>query len=272
VDDEDTFQCSNARRGKSTYSLAVSGASPRQYVRLVEEHAARLGEFFSFRPSFSIQYFLFLGNDFAGLASFERPSSRRVAERSKSKRGRQSLYERINKLIYHDSFLRHSYVLQMMKLGVVFAWPHCKDCDYLDLRGGERIYKATIADIEAEKHTEAVVRFFDHASRAAREAGAANVQFVLIPDVRFISKPRLEAALNLYGVSAEEFNLNYQSHIIASAATRRPEISIVDTTECLKDSPEIDTLYYQYDGHFTPLGVDAFLSCLSRPRVATVER
>ena len=168
--------------------------------------------------------------------------------------------------------LRHSYLLQMLKLVAVSAAPQCKDCSYLDLRGGDRLYRTSINDIEAERHIDAVVRFMDAASEAARKAGAASVEFVLIRGAHIINKQRLDKELSLQGASAGEFNLNYQSDIIARAAMRRPEIAVIDTTECLQESPQVDALHYQFDGHFTPLGIETLISCLSRPSVAAVDR
>jgi hypothetical protein len=263
VEDEETFQCSYARRGKNTYSMGVPGAPPSYLVRLVEVHGQQLKEAFAFRDGFFVQYVLSLGNDFAKLASFEIPNPHEAEEGTKPKRRGKPLSERANRLIYHDSLLRFSYVLQMLKLVAVSAAPQCKDCSYLDLRGGDRIYRATVGDLEAERHVDAIGRFFDTASDAARKAGAASVQFVLIRGAHIINKRRLDKELSLQGASPEEFNLNYQSDIIAQAASRRPEITVIDSTRCLQKSPQPDALHYQFDGHFTPLGIETFMNCLS---------
>jgi hypothetical protein len=235
---------------------------------LVEEHAQQLQEVFSFRDDFFIQYVLSLGNDFPKLASFETPTPQKAEDGNKPERPDRSISERANRLIYHDSLLRYSYVLQMLKLAAVSAAPQCTDCSYLDLHGGDRVYRTTVEDIEAERHVDAIVRFFDAASDAARKAGAASVQFVLIRGAHIISKQRLDKELSLQGASADEFNLAYQSDMIALAAGRRPEISVIDTTKCLQESPQTDALHYQFDGHFTPLGVETFINCLSQPGVA----
>jgi hypothetical protein len=272
VEDEETFQCSYARRGKNTYSIGVPGAPPSYLVRLVEVHGQQLKDAFAFRDGFFVQYVLSLGNDFAKLVSFEHPTQSEAKGHTRPERQGKSLSERANTLIYHDTPLRYSYVLQMLKLVAVSAAPYCKGCIYLDLRGGDRIYKTSIGDLEAERHVDAVGRFFDFASDAARKAGAASVQFVLIRGAHIINKQRLDKELGLQGASVEEFNLNYQSEIIAQAASRRPEITVFDTTKCLQKAPQPDTLHYRFDGHFTPLGIETFMDCLSSSRIAATER
>jgi len=276
VEDEETFQCSYARQGTSTYSMGVPGAPPSYLFRLVEAHAERLGEVFSFRDDFYVQYVLSLGNDFAKLATFKDPTpaeaKRETEESPKTKRRGKSKFEQINRLIYHDSALRYSYILQMLKLVAVTAVPQCQDCNYLDLRGGDRLYKTTVSDSESERHVEAVLRFMDAASDAALKVGAGRVEFVLIRGAHIINKQRLDNELSLQGATAAQFNLNYQSEVIARAALQRPQITVIDTTRCLKDSPQIAALHYQFDGHFTPLGIETFISCLMSSNDAVVGR
>ncbi len=276
VEDDETFQCSYARHGKKTYSMGVPGAPPSYLFRLVEEHGERLKKLFSFREDFSVQYVLSLGNDFAKLAAFRNPTAlstqHEAEERPRPRRRDDSYFEQINRLIYHDSALRYSYILQMLKLVAVTAVPQCQDCNYLDLRGGDRLYKTTVSDSESERHVEAVLRFMDAASDAALKVGAARVEFVLIRGAHIINKQRLDNELSLQGATAAQFNLNYQSEVIARAALQRPHITVIDTTRCLKDSPQIAALHYQFDGHFTPLGIETFISCLMSSNDAVVGR
>jgi hypothetical protein len=272
VEDEETFQCVNARRGKSTYSMGLPGAPPSYLIRLVEKHGERLTQEFSFREGFFVQYVLSLGNDFAKLASFGNTEPAKAEEPTNTKRPNKSVYKRINKFVYHNSAFQHSYLLQMLKLVAVSAAPQCQHCNYLDLRTGDRLYKMTIDDSVVEQHVNALLRFIDAAAGAARKAGAGRVEFVLIRGAHIINKKRLDKELSLQGASAQEFNLNYQSDIIARAAMRRPGISVIDTTRCLQEAPQVEALHYQFDGHFTPLGIETYISCLFRPRIATVVR
>ena len=267
VEDDETFQCAFARHGTSTYTMGVPGAPPGYLFRLVEAHGEQLKEVFSFRDDFYIQYVLSLGNDFAKLATFKGPTTPEAKhdneESPKTKRRGKSNVEQINRLIYHDSVLRYSYILQMLKLVAVTAVPQCEECNYLDLRGGDRLYKTTVSDSESAHHVEAVLGFMDAASKAALKVGAARVEFVLIRGAHIINKQRLDNELSLQGATAAELNLNYQSEVIERAALQRPQITVIDTTSCLKKSPQIAALHYQFDGHFTPLGIETFISCLS---------
>ena len=114
-----------------------------------------------------------------------------------------------------------------------------------------------------EEHVEGVARFIDAAYEAASQVGATRVQFILLRGAHIINKHRLERELTILGASAEEFNLDYQSEILERVAMQRPEVTVVDPTGCLKEYPDVAALHYEFDGHFTPLGIETFISCLS---------
>lgn len=268
VDDEDTFQCVNARLGINSYTMGVPGAPPSYLIRLVQEHGKPLQEAFDFSEQFYVQYFLSLGNDFAKLAAFGNqaaPRKETESNSSGSSASEQSFYEWANKLVYHDSVLRYSYVLQMLKLVAITAAPQCRDCNYLDLRGGDRVYKKTVTDEEAERHVSAVLKFMDAATETALQIGASEVGFVLIRGAHIVSERRMDKELRLQGAVVEDFNLQYQSDIFARAASQRPQITVFDSTRCLQEYPQADDLHYQFDGHFTKTGINTFMHCLPKP-------
>ena len=272
VDDEDTFQCVNARLGINSYTMGVPGAPPSYLIRLVEEHGKSLREEFTFSEQFYVQYFLSLGNDFAKLAAFGNQAPPREGTESKSPESApqgESFYEWANKLVYHDSILRFSYVLQMLKLVAITAAPQCSECNYLDLRGGDRVYKKTVTDEEAERHVNALLKFMDTAAEAALKVGATQVQFILIRGAHIVSARRMDKELRLQGAAAEDFNLAYQSDIFTRAASQRPQITVFDSTPCLQEYPQVDDLHYQFDGHFTKTGIQTFMNCLPRPAMAS---
>ena len=272
VDDKETFQCVNTSLGINSYSMGVPGAPPGYLIRLVEQHGKPLQEEFQFSEPFFVQYFLSLGNDFAKLAVFgNRTASQDNADskRSASNQG-ESFYEQANKLVYHDSVLRYSYVLQMLKLVAITAAPQCADCSYLDLRGGDRVYKNTVTEEVAERHVNALLRFIDAATDAAEAIGASEVQFVLIRGAHIVSERRMNKELRLQGAVIDDFNLQYQSDIFKRAAAQRPQITVFDSTPCLQDYPQADDLHYQFDGHFTETGISTFMNCLPRPAMNNI--
>ena len=74
------------------------------------------------------------------------------------------------------------------------------------------------------------------------------------------------------GVASTEVNLDYPSEVIERAAMRRPDITVIDPTSCLQQYPQLAALHYEFDGHYTPLGAETFLNCLTPAQITAAGR
>jgi hypothetical protein len=248
VDDQETFvSLLNPRSTHRFLNLGVPGTGLTNQLDIIERRDSELGS-----PPVYV-FGLFLGNDLSDIENAAKSAATK-AERSALGNPQQPtlappsgamtrLFERTNRVVYFNPFLKRSYAIQWIRAGLLSLFNRSQDNLMMD----PALIAMTTAD-SAAMH-EAFVAQIDRLERLQAKLGFRSV-FVLIPDRYQVDSGLRDAKARTYGRSADEFD-PLRANRFVSGVLADHRVRYLDVTSSLGGHGDD---YYVQDNHLRPTG------------------
>lgn len=266
VEDDETISCV-LRRALSirSYSISIPGAGPAKYLRLINRHGRAVREELAPGRRIPALIYLYLGNDIVELTHSRIDAAATAdgdADATAGSAGRVPVSAAINRFVFHDSPLRHSYLLNLMKASMIRRVKEQRDAaEFIVLREGSAVFRRDPPASVSERHVEMIRGNLDRFRRAARGAGFTDAVFVLIPMAVIVEPDLFRSEVALQGYDGGDFDANYARQAIALAAGT--EFRTLDVADCLAARPARRSFYYVNDNHLTARGVENLVACMA---------
>lgn len=268
VDDSSTFSCLGVEVGKNIYSMGIPGASPLEYLRIMQKNKDLFAKFdykaISSGLPVRASILIFTGNDYESLlflGKFDsKDSSAPVAAGAGggeahlgdliSKNLNKLLVDVNDEIVLNNRFyLGDSFLLNGAKL---LASRFRRDgASFYRFYSGSTFYLAG-----AGNDSKAIADSIHVLKTTAEAAGIVLESIILVPDPSEISKDRFARDLRLRGIYSlnQKFDLNHKFRSLLEACDKM-SLNCVDTRKVLKEED-----YYIYDNHLRPSGVSKILA------------
>jgi hypothetical protein len=262
VEDKNTFSCQlNKNKEVKFYTLGIPGASPIEYLRMLNTHTRNLEKSIRIDKSKPLFVMIFLGNDFEGLLSLTKQpephtnqltpiTSQPVLQQLFNK---TPLLERFNKIVTLG-FLSNSYLAQSVKLSLLNLKLIRKSdgqAQFWSNYGGSTFYSKNIP-LKVGEVKDALSYF----EKEIKSLGYTSASFILIPDADDIDQIRLKRDASIGQFDPDQINTSFKFDSITKACLAL-QIYCLDVRPALESSlqNQMNQNYYISDGHLKPQGV-----------------
>jgi lysophospholipase L1-like esterase len=228
-------------------NLGVPGTALNDQLPIVELRHDELG-----RPKKYV-FFFFMGNDFSDL--IEGKSKRENANQAPEE---QTIAWRLNKLVYFNPILKHSYLLQFVRrqalavMNAINPGQQFMDPIFLIMNSENRLYRDA-----AEAALQEQINRLSELQRKMEFSAL----IVVIPSVYQTNSRLRNGKSEEYGIPKNFIDVLLPNRILLEQ-TKGHEITLVDPTACITERNADGSLYYSKDNHLTAKGHKVFADCI----------
>ena len=251
VRDDETFaSVLSLKLGRRLLNLGLSGSGMDEQLHILVHRHEVLGA-----PGVWIFGF-YAGNDLSDIVN-EGALDASLAQR----RGPIERVERAaNAFVFHQTVLRHSHVLNLIKFGVIGAFAEA----HIEMRDEAFVAFDRRREEFRARAAEAFGRRLDRIDELSRRLRFRPI-FLIVPDAHQISPALLERGRRAYWLDADDLDVRYPNRLLRERLDAR-HIPLVDPTDCMANRED---LYYR-EGHLNARGHAALAECAAAPLDAAI--